>query len=167
MAYMVWDKPDVVEFLLNTPLSMSFARVQERRGLKALIKKRFGAVYKKCFRNALVVSIWSKGKYKYCEGFASTYSPTGRRGWHAHAWCHPVVVAGEPNDPTQTPWAMDPTWPWKHKGRVRDDSDYFGICVEPHTVLDFVAYLRSQGVANPSYSVLKYVDHYKQFLLGL
>lgn len=178
MATMRWDDKAVIDYLRRSPLTKEFVRVKEPRGIKAFLRKHFnGTLYRQCFRNSMVAACGSPDKLLYCEGYAGN----NRGGWYAHAWVAPfrckvpdVELGGKINnvvvhldlEPDQC-WCMDFTWPWRHKGKIVE-AGYVGICIYAPIARDFMRYMQYMGlVENPSFSILKNLEHFKQFLTGM
>lgn len=157
MAKMRW--PDSAVAVLRKHGRM-FARYKPPHGLKTKFRRAIGesVLYGACFRNALLASRDPSGRIWYCEGYASFQLDDGTTKWLPHAWNSPTVYDHN--------FALDLTWPWYQRGtKYRgEESRYWGLCLPSGVAEDFFTWIRYQGIADPSASILKYADYYEAFL---
>ena len=157
MKEIVWDRYLVGEHVHKH--GKVFVRMKEPRGWKATIRKKFKTVAGKCFRNSLYAALNSNGSLWYCEGFARVRE---NRGWYAHAWNSPTHLEVD-----KGLWAVDLTWPFHSKYAIGENVEYAGVAFDADHVLDFIHYLEYRGVDQPTLSIFKYIDYYKEFISGM
>ncbi len=134
-----WDNQRVWRFLQEAN-GREFARVKTPRGLRTLLRKNLGQKLEgKCFRNALLLALNSKGRLYYCEGFAQMFFKSGTFTLLPHAWVSPK---GYEED-----WCVDPTWKWD----LVDNRGYFGIKMESEFA--FKEYRRLRGLREEANTV--------------
>jgi len=158
----LWDSHRVAEYIIEH--GSSYARIKSPRGYQARIKRLYGTILGKCFRNSFHAALNSNDSMYYCEGFARV---SKRHQWTPHAWCvykDPDKKCKEEN--RKSYWALDLTWPWIHKGRVYDDVEYVGVCFEPLFVHEFLMSVKHFD-GDARVSVFRHIDRLNSYSKGI
>lgn len=124
-----WKTDEVDPLIINN--GYIFARTASPRGLIAKMRNTLGPLKGYCYIRCLQVAAVMSDKVWYVEGYADGIP---------HAWLSPKFVDGKISD---APWAIDPTWLWKHKGYRSgkiplDNIHYHGVRFDGKKVFNWI-----------------------------